>query len=561
MNQTLFEPTHASDESSATQSPSKSSQPKSSDSFKAADKKTKKSKSSTETPAETPEEKEKRKRERKDKSSTETPEEKVKRKMERKDKKQRKKEKKERKEKESKSKDSTETSEEKAQRRQEKKDKKEKESKSKDSTETPEEKAQRRKERKENKKDKKNKRDSQIQKKDDKAQKLDIAEKLQCRSLGSENVTQATDVDSDWSDDGSMQFDILVKTLRRRLEEVESENRQLNEKNIAMQALEIQLIRAEEQLEHAAKEKNDFSHRIYALEQALADQKTELDNTPVTMKPITFEAGPIGMLLGTTINDQACRVDGFVDGGPDDPSQARKSGKIQMGDVIVSVNGIVPDSYEDAIDLLKEGGTREIVFRSGTQDDDYDDDYLSTDGIDDGLIISDEKNDKKLAYHEELAVVQEQLNQLRHERDMAIDRASELTIQSGNCKAKLSESYERVAECKVVIEQLRASLLDHSTQQSSSASVCSVPKKMDLRSGTLSIGLKKLGSLWGNRNKNGDKMVMSTYDDDCMLDLTEDNTSVASEEEGWDLEQIDIPHNPSWEFVENLNCSTAHVTS
>jgi hypothetical protein len=121
------------------------------------------------------------------------------------------------------------------------------------------------------------------------------------------------------------------------------------------------------------------------------------------MKPITFEAGPIGMLLGTTINDQACRVDGFVDGGPDDPSQARKSGKIQMGDVIVSVNGIVPDSYEDAIDLLKEGGTREIVFRSGTQDDDYDDDYLSTDGIDDGLIISDEKNDKKLAYHEEPA--------------------------------------------------------------------------------------------------------------------------------------------------------------
>jgi hypothetical protein len=588
MNQTIFEPIQAGDEGSATQSLSGSSQPKSSDSSKAADKKTKKSKSS----AETPEEREKRKREKKEK-------------------KQRKKEKKERKEKESKSKDSSETPEEKAQRRQAKKERKEKESKSKDMIETPEEKAQRRKERKENKKEKKNgekERDSKVQKKDEKAeqqQKLDISEKLQCRSLSSENVTQATDVDSYLSDDGSMHVSVMmdphfgeqveildgsltddhaseeetlmcmVNTLRRRLEEVESENRQLNENNMGMQALEIQLIRAEEQLEHAAEEKHDLSTRIHALEEALVVQETELDNTPVTVKPIIFEAGPIGMLLGTTVNDQACRVDGFVDGGPDDPSQARKSGKIQMGDVIVSVNGIVPDSYEDTIDLLKEGGTRVIVFRGGTQDDNYDDDYLSTEGTDDGLVLFDEmkkfkkddkkekeaENDKKidslqlqLAYHEELAVVKEELNQLRHERDRAIDKASELTIESGKCKDEVSKAYDRVAECQVVIEQLRAMLLDYSTQQSSSASVCSVSKPMDLRSSIpsisglpLSIGWRKLGSLWGNINKNDDKLIMSTYDDDCMLDTTEDNTSVASEED-WELEQIDTPTQPSVAF-------------
>jgi hypothetical protein len=57
------------------------------------------------------------------------------------------------------------------------------------------------------------------------------------------------------------------------------------------------------------------------------------------------------------------------------------------GGVIVSVNGIVPDSYEAKIDLLKEVGTREI---SGTQDDD---DYLSTDSTDEGLMLSEDGGD------------------------------------------------------------------------------------------------------------------------------------------------------------------------
>ncbi len=112
--------------------------------------------------------------------------------------------------------------------------------------------------------------------------------------------------------------------------------------------------------------------------------------------------------------------------------------------------------------------------------------------------------------------------------------------------------------------QLRAFLLHYSTQQSSSASVCSVPKKVDLRSSMSSIsglpisnGLRKIGSLWGNRNKKDVKMAMSTYEDDCMLDPTEDSTSVALEE-GWDWEQIDTQRNPPRHFVE---ISTAHLTA
>jgi hypothetical protein len=164
MNQTLSEKLYdTSDESSAPKSPSISFKPKASGSLKAGDRKQKT-----------------------DNSSIETPEEKEMRKRERKDKKER---------------------------------SKEKESKSKDSTETPEEKAKRRSEEKndDDKKENKDKesKDSKVQKGDGKAeqrqQKLDIAEELQCKSLGSNNVTQAADIDSYWSDDDdSMNMSVMV---------------------------------------------------------------------------------------------------------------------------------------------------------------------------------------------------------------------------------------------------------------------------------------------------------------------------------------------------------------
>jgi hypothetical protein len=111
------------------------------------------------------------------------------------------------------------------------------------------------------------------------------------------------------------------------------------------------------------------------------------------LKTVIFEAGPIGMQLEPTAEDQACRVYGFVDGETGDPSQARTSGEIKMGDVIVSVNGTVPESYEGTIELLKEGGTREIVFRAGTEADDYDEIY--TEDIDDGSDDSGSSDEEK----------------------------------------------------------------------------------------------------------------------------------------------------------------------
>jgi hypothetical protein len=166
--------------------------------------------------------------------------------------------------------------------------------------------------------------------------------------------------------------------------------------------------------------------------------------------------------------------------------------------------------------------------------------------------------EEQIAYREELNGVQKELKQLRRERDRAIYRAGELSIESG----KVSESYDRVAESKVVIEQMRMMLQISLTQQSSSANVCSVSKKMG-RSGVstglpISLGFRKLGSFLGFRSKKyGDKTVVSTYDDDCMLDPTEDNTSVCSDDD-FDLERIDFtePHSSVAFFTDNLNCSS-----
>jgi hypothetical protein len=122
----------------------------------------------------------------------------------------------------------------------------------------------------------------------------------------------------------------------------------------------------------------------------------------------------------------------------------------------------------------------------------------------------------------------------------------ELTIESG----KVSESYDRVAESKVVIEQLREMLQTSLTQHPTSASVCSVSKNVERRS-----GFRKLGSLLGFFKT--DKAVKSTCcDDDSMLDSTEDNASVGLEDV-LDLEQVEFAEQHSMVFfTDNLNCSS-----
>jgi hypothetical protein len=156
--------------------------------------------------------------------------------------------------------------------------------------------------------------------------------------------------------------------------------------------------------------------------------------------------------------------------------------------------------------------------------------------------------EQQLAYREELDAIQEEVDLLRHERDEAIGRAITLSMETATLKAEVSESCDHVTECKVVIEQLRTLWQNSLAQQSSSASVCSVSKKMDRRPSTssvssfsglpISIRMNTLGSLWGFGNKDDDKSIVSNYDEDCMLDQTEDNTDAS--EEDWDLEETKV---------------------
>lgn len=97
-------------------------------------------------------------------------------------------------------------------------------------------------------------------------------------------------------------------------------------------------------------------------------------------KCVLFEAGSIGMQLEPTADDSGCRVCGFLDSSEEAPSPARASGKISIGDVIVSVNGTPVTSYDNTIAILKAGGRRKITFRPGCPGDESHDDSNNSDG-------------------------------------------------------------------------------------------------------------------------------------------------------------------------------------
>jgi len=98
---------------------------------------------------------------------------------------------------------------------------------------------------------------------------------------------------------------------------------------------------------------------------------------------IVFEAGPVGMQLeqitsGDTIggshlphhhgdNYAAAKIVRFVDGGPDDPGQARASGRLRPGDFVLRVEaeGVVGTTYYTVLHLLQKSWTiRKLTFRS-----------------------------------------------------------------------------------------------------------------------------------------------------------------------------------------------------
>ena len=84
---------------------------------------------------------------------------------------------------------------------------------------------------------------------------------------------------------------------------------------------------------------------------------------------VVFEPGPVGLQLEpvTENNKYGCRVVRFVDGGPKNPGQARRSGKINPGDLVVQVDDskVVSKTYDEIIAVLKNANCkRAITFRS-----------------------------------------------------------------------------------------------------------------------------------------------------------------------------------------------------
>lgn len=122
--------------------------------------------------------------------------------------------------------------------------------------------------------------------------------------------------------------------------------------------------------------------------------------------------------------------------------------------------------------------------------------------------------DEQLAMREELAAVREELAQLQSERDMAVGKATKLSIQLAELRAESDEFRDQLSECNALIEHLR------NTNQSSSNSV----------------GGSKRGFFWGKKDDKSlpEKSGTSSHDDevvdDEVADTTEENTSVSSDE-------------------------------
>jgi hypothetical protein len=289
----------------------------------------------------------------------------------------------------------------------------------------------------------------------------------------------------------------MVKVLQNRVEEVESENHHIHEENTEMQDSVSHLNQAEEQLEYATEENHEFSARVHGLEQALVVQEIELDNALATIR-----------------------------------KQVERKGKTL--------------ETENAADSVVGDAKKEKEAEKGNKTDSF---------ADDAELAC--RAQLQLAYRKELHAVQEEFELMRHERDVAIDRAIKSKIETAKLKAEVSESYDRVTECKVVIEEVRTLWQNSLAQQSKSASVCSVSKEMDRQPSTsrvssfsalpISIKLSSLSSLWGFSNKDDDKSIVSNYDDNFMLDQTEENNDEGSEED-WDLEQTGFPEQSSVVF-------------
>lgn len=101
-------------------------------------------------------------------------------------------------------------------------------------------------------------------------------------------------------------------------------------------------------------------------------EKTNLSPSPdrsTSNGIVVFSPGPVGLQLEPNqLNyTKGCKIVRFVDGGPKNPGQARKSGKLKPGDLVTKVeaNGVVGSSYDDIVEILKDTcATRTVTFQS-----------------------------------------------------------------------------------------------------------------------------------------------------------------------------------------------------
>lgn len=123
--------------------------------------------------------------------------------------------------------------------------------------------------------------------------------------------------------------------------------------------------------DHSASAHSDSSDSAGPVQVAVPKAAKTASETS-DLKSVVFEAGSIGMQLEPTADDSGCRVCGFLDADDSNPSPARVSGKIAIGDVIVKVNATTVSSYDSTIAILKAGGRRKITFRPGKPGDEMD---------------------------------------------------------------------------------------------------------------------------------------------------------------------------------------------
>jgi chromosome segregation ATPase len=97
--------------------------------------------------------------------------------------------------------------------------------------------------------------------------------------------------------------------------------------------------------------------------------------SPKNEKMVVFTPGPVGLQL-EPVNENpcyGCRIVRFVDGGPHNPGQARKSNKIKPGDLVLKVEAegtrIAATTYEEMIKLLKHTHVRRILTVKSVWDD------------------------------------------------------------------------------------------------------------------------------------------------------------------------------------------------